>query len=219
MLDDLYRSSTNPSIAFLASSGEIKVRITAGGATSEEANRLIEPLEAEVTARLGHSVFAVDDDTIESVLVRELEERGWTVGTAESATAGLVAARITSISGSSAVFGGAIVAYTVDLKRRMLGVDDEALSSGVVSEPVALAMASGVRDALGVDVGIGVTGAAGPDPHDAAPGTMIVAVSTPEGSRARALRMPGDRERVRTYTTTAAMHLCRLAITGAWWSE
>lgn len=219
LLDDLYQNGTNPSIAFLASDGEIKVRITAGAATVEEAERLIEPVEAEVVARLGDSVFGFDDDAIEPVLLRLLAERGWTVGTAESATGGLVAARITSVAGASGAFRGAIVAYDIDEKRRMLGITDVEVDAGVVSDEMSLAMAQGAREHLGVDVAISVTGAAGPDPHDAPPGTMVVAVATPEDARARTLRLPGDRERVRTYTATSALHLARLAVSGAWWRQ
>ena len=218
LLDDLYRSSTNPSIAFLASSGEIKVRITAGAPTAEEARALIAPTEHEVCHRLGTSVFGFDDDTIEAVLIRTLGDRNWTLGTAESATGGLIAARVTSVPGSSAVFRGSVVAYDIDEKRGLLGVDDDAVAAGVVSEPMAVAMARGAQDALQVDVAVSVTGAAGPDPHGASPGTMVIGVATPEDVRARTLRFPGDRERVRTYATTSALHLVRLAITGAWWT-
>jgi len=218
LLDDLYTSSTNPSVAFLASSGEIKIRLTAGAATAEEANALIEPVEAEVMQRLGSLVFGVDDDTIETVLIRLLGERGWTLGTAESATGGMVAARITATPGASDVFRGGVVTYDVEEKRRLLGVGEEAEAAGVVSEDMARAMASGARTHLGVDVAVAVTGAAGPDPHDGAdPGTMIIAVATSEDTRARTLRFPGDRERVRTYATTSALHLVRLALTGTWW--
>ncbi len=219
LLDDVYRSSTNPSIAFLASAGEIKVRITAGAPTIGEARSLIEPVEQLVCERLGSSVFGFDGDTIETVLLRLLGERSWTLGSAESATGGLIAARITAVPGSSAVFRGSVVAYDVGVKQALLGVDDEAVAAGVVSEAMAVAMARGARDVIGVDVAVAVTGAAGPDPHDAPPGTMVIGVATPEGARARTLRLPGDRERVRTYATTSALHLVRLAITGAWWEE
>lgn len=219
LLDDLYREGTNPSIAFLASDGEIKVRITASGGSAEEVDALIAPVEATVVERLQPAVFGFDDEAIEPVLLRLLGEKGWTIGTAESATGGLVAARITSIAGASAAYRGSIVAYDVEQKRRMLGVTEAEVEAGVVSEEMALAMAQGAREHLAVDVAISVTGAAGPEPHGAPPGTMIVAVATPEDARARILRLPGDRERVRTYTTTSALHLARLAITGAWWDR
>jgi len=218
-LDDLYRASTNPSIAFLASAGEIKVRITAGADTEEDARRLIAPVEEAVVERLGGSAFGFDDETIEPILLGLVTARGWTLGTAESATGGLVAGRLTSVPGSSAVFRGSIVAYDVEEKRALLSVDDAAVAAGVVSEEMAVAMAEGGRKALGVDVVVSVTGAAGPDPHDAAPGTMVIGVATPERSGARTLRLPGDRERVRTYAATAALHLARLAVEGSWWGR
>jgi nicotinamide mononucleotide (NMN) deamidase PncC len=83
---------------------------------------------------------------------------------------------------------------------------------------MAIAMAKGARKTLGVDVAVSVTGAAGPEPHDGvAPGTVVIGVTTPEDTRARTLRLPGDRERVRTYAATSSLHLVRLALTGAWW--
>jgi len=121
------------------------------------------------------------------------------------------------VPGSSRVFRGGVVTYATDLKRGMLGVTEDALRHGVVSEPVAVQMASGARRALAVDVAVSVTGSAGPDPQDAAVGTMVVAVATPDRVAARTLRLPGDRERVRTYSSTAGLHLLRLAVEGTWW--
>jgi len=216
LLDDLYLASTNPSIAFLASGGEIKVRITAKAGDATAALAMIEPVEVEVVSRLGSAVFGTDDETIEPVLVRLLTDKGWTVAVAESATGGLVASRLTTVPGVSAVFRGAIVPYATDVKASLLGVD---IGEGVVSEEAAFALARGVRARLGADVGIGVTGSAGPEPQEREVGTMIVAVVTPEGEGVRTLRLPGDRERVRIYATTAALHLARLAVAGRWWKR
>lgn len=217
MLDDLY-GPANPSLAFLASGGEIKLRITAKAETEEEADTLIAPLEAEIRSRLGSRVFATDGDTIEVVLLRLLKERGWSLSTAESATGGMVAARVTSVPGASEVFRGSVVSYATDVKTSVLGVPGATIQEhGVVSEPTALAMAAGAGERLASDVAVAVTGSAGPDPQERPVGTMIVAVRTPEGARARTLRMPGDRERIRTFTVTAALQLTRLAVTGEWW--
>jgi nicotinamide-nucleotide amidase len=213
MLDHLFQGRANPSIAFLASGGEIKIRITAKAATPQAAGALIDPVEEEIRRVLGTSVFGVDDDSIETVLARELLARGWTIGTAESATGGMVAARLTSAPGSSRYFRGSVVAYAPDLKKTLL----EVRSDELVSEFTALEMASGACRTLAVDVAIAVVGSAGPDPLEQPPGTMVIAVATPEAARALTRRFPGDRERVRTYATTAALHLARLAITGAWW--
>lgn len=218
MLDDLFQASVNPSVAFLASAGEIKVRVTAKAETEAEAELLIAPVEAAIRDRLGSTVFGTDRDTIYRVVQAMLMQKGWTIATAESATAGLVSAALTRTPGSSAVVAGGIVAYTIDAKAELLGVSRDLMASqGVVSEPTALAMADGVRARFGTDVGVAVTGEAGPDPAEKDTGTMVIAVVTPEGRSARTLRLPGDRERVRTYATTAALHLVRLAVAGEWW--
>ncbi|MDH3308390.1 MAG: CinA family nicotinamide mononucleotide deamidase-related protein, partial [Acidimicrobiia bacterium] len=219
LLDDLYQATVNPSVAFLASAGEIKVRISAQAATEEAATALITPVELQVRERLGSSVFGADDDTIGVVVIRELQRRGWSIATAESATAGLVSAALTSVPGASAVVRGGIVAYATDVKTGLLGVPVELVDAeGVVSEATALAMAEGAAERLGADVAVAVTGSAGPEPQEKPAGTMVIAVRTPEGVGVRTLRLPGDRERVRTYAATAALQLVRLAVTGAWWS-
>lgn len=216
LLDDLYQRSTNPSVAFLASSGEIKIRISAKAATKDEAESLIQPVESEIRVRLGDSVFGVDDETIEVILFRLLEERDWKIGTAESMTGGLLSGRLTDLAGSSKFFAGGVVPYDSRLKQSLLGVED---FTEVVNEETALAMAVAVRGLLGVEVGVSVTGSAGPEPMEKPPGTIVVGVSTPEDTRARELRMVGDRERIRTYGVTTALQLTRLALIGKWWSR
>jgi nicotinamide-nucleotide amidase len=214
MLDDLYTGSVNPSLAFLASNSEIKLRITAKAATGPEARRLIEPMENEVRSRLGDSVFGSDDETIERVLLRLLSDREYTIGTAESMTGGMVTARLTSLPGSSAVVKGGLVAYDSELKQKLLGVAD---ISQVVTIEAAIGVARGAQTLLGVDVAVSVTGSAGPEPLEKPVGTVIIGVATPGEARARELRFTGDRERVRTYAAAAALQLTRLALIGTWW--
>jgi nicotinamide-nucleotide amidase len=216
VLDDLYQESTNPSVAFLASAGEIKIRLSAKAGSSSAAESLIAPVEAQVRERLGSSIFGRDDETIEVVLFRLLEERGWRIGTAESMTGGMVAARLTDLPGSSRYYVGGVVAYESRLKQSLLGVVDV---KQVVNVGTAKAMAEGVRELLGMEVGISVTGSAGPEPMEKPAGTIVVGVATPEGSMARELRMVGDRERIRTYATTTALHLARLGVSGIWWGN
>jgi nicotinamide-nucleotide amidase len=207
-LQEIFDRSENPTIAFLASAGEIKIRITALAQSDEEARLLIAPVEREVRELVGDRIFGTDDDTIEKLIRTELESRGWTIGTAESATGGLVGRRLTSLPGASDTFRGSVVAYASDLKTSILGVPNETIDdNGVVSEATAEAMARGARSVLGVYVAVAVTGSAGPEPLEQPVGTMIVAVETPVCSRVTTLHMPGDRERVRTYTATAALHL------------
>jgi nicotinamide-nucleotide amidase len=215
LLDDLYQASTNPSVAFLASGGEIKVRITAKADSQDTASALIEPVETEVRQRLAPWYFGTDDDTVHKVILRLLGEKGWTIGTAESMTGGLVAASLTSVPGASQFVRGGIVSYATELKQKLLGISD---TSHEVDVETALEMARGGQKLLGADVVVSVTGSAGPEPLEKPIGTVIVAVATPEDARAREMRMPGDRERVRVYGTTSALHLTRLAISGRWWS-
>jgi len=218
ILGDLFDASENPTMAFLASAAEIKVRLTARAATAEDAVELIAPMEREVRARLGSLVFATGTEPVESMVLTTAAERGWTLGTAESATGGLVAARLTAVPGASSVFRGAIVAYSTDLKHELLDIAGAvATDHGVVSEEMAIEMARGGSARLGVDVCLAVTGSAGPEAQEREVGTMIFAVRTPEDARAKTLRLPGDRERVRTYATTAALHSLRLAVAGEWW--
>ena len=218
-LDDLFTASTNPSLAFLASSAVIKVRITAKGRTQEEAEGLIAPVEAEVRTRLGAAVFAVDRETLSGVVLDGCRAKGWRMASAESMTGGLLGGRLTDEPGSSEVFVGGIVAYAPGVKEESLGVPAALIASeGVVSEAVALAMAEGAAQRLGAEVGVAITGAAGPTGLDGVePGTVVIAVRTPEGARARTMRMPGDRERARTFGVTAALQLTRLAVAGEWW--
>ncbi len=218
MLADVFEASTNPTVAFLASSGEIKVRLTARADDEEAAAAVIDPVEREIRSRLGARVFAVGTTPTEQILLDLAAGRGWTIATAESVTGGLISARLTSIPGASATFRGSIIAYGEEAKAELLGVDPGAMArDGVVSEPTALAMAEGVAERLGAEVAIATTGSAGPEPLEQPAGTVVVAVQTPEGARARTLRMPASRERVRTFTTTSGLHLARLAIEGTWW--
>jgi nicotinamide-nucleotide amidase len=213
-LADIYAATTNPSVAFLASGGEIKVRLSAMAESPELAAAMIDPLDVEVRSLLGDSIFGVDDETIQVVLFRLLEERGWKLGAAESVTGGLLSAALTEIPGSSAYFAGGVVAYQSRLKQSLLDVSD---ITKVVNEETAVAMAEGVREMLDVEVGVAITGEAGPNAVERPAGTIVVAVSTPEDTRARELTMVGDRERIRTYGVTTALHLTRLALEGKWW--
>ena len=149
-----------------------------------------------------------------------LEQRGWRLATAESATGGLIAARLTSVPGASRVFVGSVVAYATDLKLRLLDVPVETLAeAGVVSEETAMAMAVGAARSLDAEVAVSVTGSAGPDEQEQPAGTMVIGVHTPDDTAARTMRLPGDRERIRTYAGTAALHLVRLAVEGTWWKR
>ena len=144
-------------------------------------------------------------DGLAERLVQRLRERSWSIATGESLTAGLVSSTIASVPGCSAVFRGAVVAYAPEVKTEVLNVPVELLRQGIVTEEVARALAQGARSRLGATVGIGTTGAAGPDDHDGMPvGTACIAVCSPWGERVRTVRVTGDRSQVRHAVTQAA---------------
>ena len=204
-------SSHNPTIATYAKDDAIDVRITAKAASKEEAERLVATMEAQARQMLGSYVFGVDRDTLASVVGRLLLARHQTLGVMESLTGGLLASVITDVSGSSAYFLGGLVTYSNDLKAQM-GVPREILEQyGAVSEETAIAMAHAVRERLGVDIGLGITGVAGPDPLEGKPvGTVYIAVEGPEGGittdRAGRRMNRSDNKRLSVY---AALNLLR----------
>ena len=215
-VDDLFSGSTNPSIAFLASSGEVKVRVTAKAATAEKAERLIEPVAEEIRRRLGDDVFTSSDESLEAAVVRLLGARGSTLACAESITGGGVGVRITSVPGASEVFVGSAVVYRNEAKRAILGVSKETLEGpGPVSEPCAREMAAGARRVFGADLGLSLTGAAGPDPHGGAPpGVIWIALDGDAVTHARGFQVPGERDRVRRWSEQAALDLVRRHLEG-----
>jgi len=196
-----------PTLAFLASGWEgLKVRLTAKAATSAACIAQLDEWEAIVRAEIGHLVFGVDDDTMESVVLQLCREQGLTLATAESVTGGLVAGRLTGIAGASDVFRGSIVSYATEVKHSLLGVSD----GPVVSESAAREMAAGVRDALGADVGLALTGVAGPTEQDGQPvGTLFVGLVGPGFDEVRQVRLPGARDQMRQFAVITSLGYLR----------
>jgi nicotinamide-nucleotide amidase len=197
----------NPTIAFLASGIEgIKVRITAKAPDTAQAVAVLDAEEAEVRALVGDIVFGVDDGTMEAAVAAVLVPRRLTLGLAESLTGGLVASRLVNVPGASAWFRGSVVSYAPDVKHTVLGVPE----GPVVTEAAARAMAEGACRVLGADVGLALTGVAGPDDQEGvAPGTVIVGLALPGGAESLVIHLPGDRERVRQYAAISALDLLR----------
>ena len=201
-------AQTNPTIAFLARGIEgLVVRVTAKAATEAEARRMVETEEAELRKILGDLVFGVDDETMEYAVLASLRGRGWTLGVAESVTGGLIGARVANVPGASDTFRGTIGAYASDVKRSVLGVTAEL----VVSEESAVQMAVGAQRVLAADVGIAVTGVAGPTEQDnQAVGTVCFGIALPgHDPFAVTTRLPGDRERIRQFATISLLNLVR----------
>jgi len=197
----------NPTLAFLASGWEgIKVRLTAKAGSKADAAALIDRWDAEVRALVSDIVFGVDDDTMESVVLQLLRERGHTLGLAESVTGGLVAGRITNVAGASEVFRGSIVSYASDVKFDVLGVPE----GPVVSEAAAAAMALGAQRVLGASVGLALTGVAGPAEQDGMPvGTLCVGIAIGPAVITRTLRLPGLRDQMRQMSVISSLDLLR----------
>ena len=200
-------TQTNPTIAFLASGIEgIKVRLTAKASDEAAARALLDAEEAEVRALLGDIVFGVDEESMEDAVASLLKAHGLTLGVAESLTGGLVGSRLTEAEGATDFFRGSVVAYQSEVKFEVLGVPE----GPVVSEAAARAMAEGACKVLGSDVGIGVTGVAGPAEQEGQPvGTVYMAVTIDGDTQAVHIRLPGARDQVRQFANISLLDFLR----------
>jgi len=191
---------------------EIHVDLVVDDGAEERADAL----EAALGERLEPWLFGRDEQRVEELVLTLAAAGGLRLATAESCTGGLVAARLTGVSGSSTSFVGGIVSYSNEVKRSELGVAEELLAEhGAVSAEVAAAMAEGARLRLGADVAVAVTGIAGPDggTPEKPVGRVYLHAAGPEGSLARMLDLPGEREQVRARATVTALHLLRALLT------
>ena len=201
-------------ITVLAGAGEVRILLTAAGTESERRERLA-GMRERALALLGESVFGEGPETtLESVVAGFLADGGWTLATAESCTGGLVAERMTRVPGASALFVGGVVVYSNELKSSLLDVPPELLQrDGAVSEAVAKAMATGVCRRLGSDVGVSLTGVAGPGGGSVEKpvGTVHIAVAGPGDAPVehRTARFPGNRERIRLFASQMALEMLR----------
>jgi nicotinamide-nucleotide amidase len=203
----------NPTLAPYAGAGEVKLRLTARASSDPEAQALLAPLEAEIRSRTGTACFGVDDDTLASVVLEQLRRRGETLAVAESCTGGGLGAALAAVPGASDVFRGGVIAYANAVKQELLGVPAALLDShGAVSDPVALAMAEGVRRAIGASWAIAVTGIAGPGGGtvEKPVGLVHIAVAGPDGSCSEAVRFGSSRSRSWIQALTAGEALQRL---------
>lgn len=218
--------AANPTAATYAKENEMFVRVTARADGEAQAEALCRPVVEEICRRYGDVVYGVDVDNLESVVVRLLKERGLFVATAESCTGGLVAKRITDVSGASDVFGMGLVTYANEAKTKLLGVPAALIEEhGAVSEPVARAMAEGVRALSGSGIGIGITGVAGPTggTPEKPVGLIYIALSAGDQTFVRKMTPPGrvhSRSWLRERAASTALdmlrrHLCGLPLEAA----
>ena len=221
LLGDLrWIRAENPSLAPYAKPGEVMLRLTAKGESLQDCQERMAPLFWDVRSRLGDYLYGVDVSSLEEVVITRLRQKGLTLSAAESCTGGLIAKRLTDVPGASAAFLGGVVSYTNAVKAGVLGVPRDLLEQyGAVSEPVARAMAEGVRRLTGSDLSVSVTGLAGPDGDDRGNpvGTVYLGLSLPGETLVRRLALGGDRSRIRLLAASSALdmirrHLCDLPI-------
>jgi nicotinamide-nucleotide amidase len=207
----------NPTVAPYAGAGEVKLRLTARAADADAAAALLAPVEAELRARTGPLCFGSGDDSLASVVLQRLRQRGETLAVAESCTGGGLGAALTAVPGASDVFLGGVIAYANALKQALLDVPAALLQEGgAVSDPVAIAMAEGVRRRTGSTWALAVTGIAGPGGGSAEKpvGLVHIALAGPQGTTSSPVRFGESRGRtwIQTLTVGEALNRLRLAL-------
>lgn len=207
----------NPTLAYLASKGETRVRVTGKAATREAALALIDPVVTQVAALLGDAVVGLDEEGVASAIGRCLRARGWTLAVAESVSGGYLGARLVEVPGASDWFRGGVLVYASDTKVSVGGVDPAVLMRfGPVSVEVAGALAAGVRERLGASVGLGVVGVAGPASQNGRDvGTLCLGLALPDATvTTTELRLPArGRRQVQEWAASRALDVLRRRLT------
>ena len=206
----LIDGQTNPTYATYAKDGMVTVRVTASGNTEEEASELVRYGADQVAKLIGDDIYSFDDEEPEEALVRMLKERSKTIAFAESLTGGMIAQKLTSVPGASAVVAGGVVSYTDAVKHKLLGVKQKTLTEHTaVSGQCCREMAEGIRQAVGSDIGVAVTGYAGPQVADEKVGQVFIGVATAGFTYVKEFSFNGSRDRIRTLTAVNAIDLTR----------
>lgn len=209
---DILKKQTNPTVAPLAKQGEVTLRITAKAKSEKDANELIEPIIQAIKERVGEYIYSYDNDPMEAVVGRMLIERRCTISIAESCTGGYLSHLLTNIPGISAVFDRGIISYSNKSKTEILNVPAEILKQkGAVSQETAISMASWIRKLSGTDLGVAITGIAGPDGGTPLKpvGLVFIALSTDSGDLCEKYLFNGSREAIKRRSTLAALDLIR----------
>lgn len=211
---DIVDAQSNPTVAYLAGAGVVRVRISAKAATEVEALALIEPVEEEVRGRLGIDALPGSHGTVAATLAAILRRMGATVGAAESLTGGLIGSELTAAGGASDFFVGSLVCYTNEVKRDVAGVPAAILEGpGAISGEAAAALAEGAAQKLGADLGVSATGVAGPAERDGKPvGTIYVGATFGGRTEVRHVKGYGDRDNIRRTAVNAALDLGRRVV-------
>ncbi|PYV75507.1 MAG: damage-inducible protein CinA, partial [Acidobacteria bacterium] len=208
----IYKRFTDVDTTILAGAGEIQLHVKTRGPTAEAAERRLDEIVEKLEAELGDCVFSDNGDSLEQIVSYFLQMRSATLAVAESCTGGLVAERLTSVSGSSRYFVGGVVAYSNELKTELADVPQDLLDVyGAVSEQVARALAEGIRKRCGTTLGVGVTGVAGPTGGTAEKpvGLVFHALASESGMEVIRRNFPGDRARIRWFASQQALDMVR----------
>jgi nicotinamide-nucleotide amidase len=207
-LQDILDKQSNPTIAPLASAGEVTLRLTAKTDSTEHAWTLINAAKEEILERVGQYLYGYDDDSLASKAIDLLKAQGKTVSAAESLTAGLFQSELASVSGASAVLSGGVVTYNEQMKIQQLGIMPEFFGQhSVVSEETAAAMATAVREKFNTDISVSLTGAAGPDGHGEQPaGTVWIGIASEQGTKTYRLQLSGMRNTNRIRAVKLALY-------------
>ena len=212
ILHDMMAESKNPTIAPYAKTSECFARVTAKADTPAECEKLLEPVVEKICGLLGEDVYGVDVDSLEQVVGDGLRQRGMTLAVAESCTGGLLSKRITDVPGCSDYYLGGVCSYANEVKMNLLGVKKETLDTlGAVSPEVAEQMAEGVAKALGADVGVGITGVAGPGggTEEKPVGLVYISVWHKGQHFTRKMKAANGRDRIRMQAASTALDLIR----------
>lgn len=212
MLKEIISSQTNPTIAPYAKDGEVHLRITAKTDNPKEADRLIVQMEQKVRSILGENIYGYDEESLEEVVLRLLQERKMTLSLAESCTGGLIANRLTDIPGASASLMCGIISYSNESKTNILGVKEETIRNyGAVSSQTAEEMAIGAKRVGNTDIGISVTGIAGPDGGSVEKpvGLCYIGISIGDKVKVHRLRFNGNRKRLKWNFSNRALDYLR----------
>ncbi|MCX7711062.1 MAG: competence/damage-inducible protein A [Clostridia bacterium] len=214
---DLIEKQTNPTIAPYAKEGEVTLRVTARYEKDKENDDLITPVIEEIKSRLGDTVYSLENKNLEEVVGELLINKNVSISFAESCTGGLVSSKLTNIAGISQVFNRSVVSYSNQAKMENLGVKKETLEKfGAVSKETAVEMAAGIRNAADTDIGVSITGIAGPGGGtDEKPvGLVYIALADKSGVRHKELRLWGNRERIRNVTCLHVFDMIRRWVLG-----
>jgi nicotinamide-nucleotide amidase len=217
LISPVYKKYRDVATTILAANGDLQVHLRARCDTEPEAEALLAEVVPPIESLLGDRLYSRNGDPLEVLVGNILRERNATLAVAESCTGGMLGARLTAVPGSSQYFAGGFITYSNQLKRELLGVPAETLESfGAVSPETAEAMATGARQRAGSTYAVSITGVAGPDggTPEKPVGLVYLGIAGPEGNAVTQRRFIGDRERIRVFTTQAALDLLRRTLQG-----